>query len=278
MKNLLLLFVLIAFFACKRDEKLPLRDLPGRVVMQDNLHSYTYTIQTNAISILTDRTPLRWSHDGARLAVVDNSTGLSFYSILNANTLQEMFRFPQPNISALCWSPDDRSIAYTSDNTLVYLNLENMHRDTVSLPDTFRYDGALDWSPDGNTIVFAARGKDLFVESAICTMRKDGTQFTSLASGPFDHVRWSPDGQTIAFDNIWSVMTIRPDGSNLKTLIENAASPCWSAGGNIIMYTHFEFIGLWDSKISLNAREIDGDQRERRIYDGAGLIDWYPVE
>ena len=73
-------------------------------------------------------------------------------------------------------------------------------------------------------------------------------------------------------------MTIRPDGSNLKTLIENAASPCWSAGGNIIMYTHFEFIGLWDSKISLNAREIDGDQRERRIYDGAGLIDWYPVE
>ena len=278
MKNLLFLFVSIALLACKRNETLPLRDVPGRVVMQDNLHAYRYTIRTNDISTFTDRTPVRWSHDGARLATVDYSTGEFFCSILETQHFQEVLRFRQPEVSALCWSPDDRTIAYTSGNALVYLNLTDMTRDTVSLPDQFRYDGALDWSPDGNKIVFAARGKDLFIESAICTMRKDGTQFTSLVSGPFDHVRWSPDGQAIAFDNITNVLTIHPDGSNLKTLIENAVNPCWSAGGNIVMYTHIESIGLWDSRISLHAREIDGDQRERLIYDGTGLIDWCPVE
>jgi Tol biopolymer transport system component len=212
------------------------------------------------------------------LAVVDYSTGELYYSILETQNFQEVLRFRQPSVSEMCWSPDDRTIAYTSDNTLVYLNLTNMNRDTLTLPDNFRYDGALDWSPDGNTIVFAARGKDLFIESAICTMRKDGTLFTSLASGAFDHARWSPDGQTIAFDDVTNVMTILANGSNQKTLIENAINPCWSADGNILMYTQIQYTGLWDSKISLHAREIDGDQRERLLYDGISLIDWCPVE
>ena len=280
MKKVLFILFLVSFFACKRNDELPLSDVPGRIAMRDQ-HSQNFqlNIQSNDYTPLPNLWPLRWSHDGSKLAVVDYSLGYLKYSIVDAHTLTEIVKFNNRDIDGICWSPDDTEVAYIEafDSSIVRVHLATLQKQIIRLPGGKIYNGGLDWSPNGNSFVFIGRD-EVDYTSYICTIGADGSNFKTLAEGPFNHPRWSPDGQTIAFGNVLDINFIDSDGSNMRKAIERAEDPCWSRDGSILMFTYTKKMGWTSSEIDIRAREIGGDQRERVIYENCGLIDWCPVE
>ncbi len=280
MKKVLFILFLVSFFACKRNDELPLSDVPGRIAMQgQNSRFIQYNIKSNDYSELTDLKPYRWSHDGSKLALIDYSLGHLKYSIVDANTLTEIVKLNNKDDQSICWSPDDSEVAYIEafDSSIVRVNLATLQKQIIHLPGGKLYNGGIDWSPDGNSFVFIGRD-DVDYTAHVCTIGADGSNFKTLNDGPFNNPRWSPDGQTIAFEYILDIYFIHPDGSNMRKAIERAEDPCWSRDGSVLMFTYIEELGWTSSKIDIRAREIGGDQRERVIYENCGLIDWCPVE
>ncbi len=89
------------------------------------------------------------------------------------------------------------------------------------------------WSPDGEKIVCASAGGDLFV------MRSDGTDQHKIASpgGFLMSVAWSPDGGAIRFTKDGFLWQISPEGGSLRRLLPGwGKSPTqrsgqWSSDG-----------------------------------------------
>jgi eukaryotic-like serine/threonine-protein kinase len=102
---------------------------------------------------------------------------------------------------------------------------------------------SLDWSPDGQWLVFdGPKGsrEDLYL------IRADGSGYRQLTDAPFQHrvPRWSPDGSRIAFysnrGGTAQIWTIHPDGSGLEQVssIENGALyPVWSSDSRRLAVT-----------------------------------------
>jgi Tol biopolymer transport system component len=90
-----------------------------------------------------------------------------------------------------------------------------------------------DWSPDSGTIVFQSNAL-----GSIYTIRPDGTDLTLLTSTPTSHDQvpsWSPEGDAIAFErntadfSSVAVWVMRPDGTGLRLIKDNARAPRWSS-------------------------------------------------
>ncbi len=280
MKKALFILFLVSFFACKRNDELPLSDVPGRIAMQDQ-HSkrFQYDIQNNAYIPLPNLKPYRWSHDGSKLALIDYSAGNLNYSIVDAHTLAKIVELNNKDDVGICWSPDDTEVAYIEayDSSIVRVNLTTLQKQIIHLPGGKTYNGGIDWSPNGNSFVFIGRD-DVDYLSHVCTIGADGSNFKTLNAGSFNNPRWSPDGQTIAFENILDIYFIQADGSNMRKVIERADSPCWSRDGSVLMFTYIVEMGWTSSTIDIRAREIGGDHRERVIFENCGLVDWCPVK
>jgi Tol biopolymer transport system component len=102
---------------------------------------------------------------------------------------------------------------------------------------------SLDWSPDGQWLVFdGPKGsrEDLYL------IRADGSGYRQLTDAPFQHrvPRWSPDGSRIAFysnrGGTAQIWTIHPDGSGLEQVssLENGALyPAWSPDSRRVAVT-----------------------------------------
>ena len=276
MKHVIPLLVLTFFLACKRNEELPLNEMPGRLVMQANVyHTWLYTPLTGDQISFEHGVPLRWSHNGAMMAVYSNPN----YRILLTNTQEEIFRFRKPANSAICWSPDDNTLAYTSTKDLIFFDRLTSTFDSISLPGPYIYDCGIDWSADGNSLVLAARNTDPYASSILFTVCRDGSHFKILLTGGFNsfgNPRFAPNGEDIAFEDTYSIKLIRPDGSNVRMFEPSATHPCWSANSEVLMYNQLRIKTLMSSESTIMARETGGDQRERSIYEDRTLIDWAP--
>ena len=81
-----------------------------------------------------------------------------------------------------------------------------------------------DWSPDGKTIVFwALEG----IYHYVYTVRIDGTALTKLTAtdGYRRYPIWSPNGNRIAFKDGYDVVTVRPNGRDLRRLVGKQREP-----------------------------------------------------
>jgi TolB protein len=103
--------------------------------------------------------------------------------------------------NAPAWSPDGRTIAFTSDRTgndsIYAMNADggNVRRLTI---DDHHNDNAM-WSPDGKQIVFSSNRDG---NNEIYVMNADGSGATNLTNNPaliHDVPAWSPDGRMISF-------------------------------------------------------------------------------
>jgi Tol biopolymer transport system component len=131
-----------------------------------------------------------------------------------------------------------------------------------------------DWSPDGSSIVF---DRDFYntTHEAVCVMHNDGSNLrvvtdTSTLAFAF-MARWAPNGNVISFvgttppskygERIYSLYTMRPDGSSLALLDPNMAAtlPLWSPDSRRIAYGKRN---LWISDTTYGLYVVDSDTRQ----------------
>ncbi|MGE0865000.1 MAG: hypothetical protein AB7P34_13970 [Vicinamibacterales bacterium] len=133
------------------------------------------------------------------------------------------------------WSPDGRSIAYTSYRTGVMdILISNIFAGTMESPTKGTGQNWLPvFSPDGSRIAFTSNRDG---NSEVYVMNRDGSNVTRLTNGPaIDSTpTWSPSGTQIAFTSERrgqpQVFVVNVDGTGLRQIsFESYADrPTWS--------------------------------------------------
>jgi WD40-like Beta Propeller Repeat len=199
------------------------------------------------------------------------------------------------------WAPDGQRFAFTLDRgrghdipsnpTDIYVadaNGSQLRRLTTS--------GAAFapvWAPDGTAILYAHREPrdDLPIRSSLWIMRSDGSgkrRLLPARKGQSDIPgSWSADGQLVAFTRArWqratftaqdSILTVRLDGSGLRTLVADAAGPAYSPDGRSLAYVSDRAYGdeaFFDEELYVS--DADGS-RPRRITRTPGMRESSPA-
>ncbi len=177
-----------------------------------------------------------WSPDGQRLAfgrIHTESPGhYSSIWVINKDG-----QHAQKISSALCftadptWSPDGTQIVFWSSRDHCSdgnFELYVMNSDGSGLKKlgTATNSGAPSFSPDGTQIAYTS---DQDGNAEIYVMNSDGSGQTRLTTSNADDSdpTWSPDGTRIAFSRNNTIFTMKPDGTDLKTVVAGS-QPSWS--------------------------------------------------
>jgi TolB protein len=169
------------------------------------------------------------------------------------------------------FSPDGRTIAFRSQNTIKVMNADGTNQRVVTSiisdnsPYPWHEKSSLSWSPDGKKIAFSESGE-------IFTVNIDGSNRTNLTNHPASDIEpaWSPDGSRILFLSsrvfYWTMHTMKTDGSDVRELPSDGElwdmSPDWSPTGNKIVFVVHSDISL----PTLYTANADGTNRQ--MFDG----------
>lgn len=142
------------------------------------------------------------------------------------------------------WSPDGLKLLFDRDlNGQTDIFVTSFPSGVpINLTDDPANDSDPAWSPDGSQLVFTSSRDG---ESRLFTMDADGSnvaQITTAEAGPGSgdaYPVWSPDGSRIAFTRglpefralgYSAIMTVSPDGTNLKTISSDVGSGPTASG------------------------------------------------
>jgi Tol biopolymer transport system component len=131
-------------------------------------------------------------------------------------------------------------------------------------------------SPDGRRVAFV-RSIDIGSEEVV-VMNADGTGQRRIASAGFDlQPEWSPDGSLIAFSGGSGLYVVRPDGTDERRIINDAAvgdhGLSWSPDGTMLAYGGSR--GLMTVNVQTGAKNLVAaisrtDLAERPAWSPAG--------
>ncbi len=168
--------------------------------------------------------------------------------------------------------PGNKGYYYFTGEIFV-LNLED--RQALQLTANEAMDASPSWSPDGKQIVYHRQAYEFDQHHAISVttdtlqiMNSDGTGDRTIYVCPFEceSPSWSPDGTQIAFAG-WTgpdtydlatepamhIYLIRPDGTNLMRLTQeakHATVPRWSPDGQRIVFRNWVENQIWVVDVS----------------------------
>lgn len=97
-----------------------------------------------------------WSPNGAWLAVTGDH---GLYVVHPDGTRLHALRSDGfgSNPVRPAWSPDGKTVAYSEEDILVFVNVKTQAAREIKIPDVrFEFGDSLSWSPDGRRIVFSA--------------------------------------------------------------------------------------------------------------------------
>ena len=202
--------------------------------------------------IAVDMAPT-WSPDGKHIAFVSNrGNKRSHIWAIDANgknltQLTNGFHDDEPD-----WSPDGTTIAYHSQRketkdypfqiplTEVYLmNADGSNQRQLVGEDSMQPC----WSPGGTRIVFMY-AKNLDFLPQIHVINPDGTGLRKLThnDGVLENPTWSPDGNSIAYEQGWHLWVMDSNGGNKRQLTSKNAKktidsdPTWSPDSKHIIF------------------------------------------
>jgi Tol biopolymer transport system component len=243
-----------------------------------------------------------WSPDGTRIAYRVWEGGNDSLVVIDAGGNNATTLATTPSSAAYCarggpvWSPDGTNLIFPSNPVcesrfdLFIVPADGSSPATRLLaPDL---EGLFaDWSPDGKQIAFLGRDATgsvgLYVADAgpgdalrggLAARRifgLDGLDFPNLSGGSW----WSPDGTELAVvsgavatgdptADTRNIIVVKPDGSEMRVVAENAFNPAWSPDGRRLAFhrtvdpsEYFE-----DRPCTARAWVVDADgTNERRL-------------
>jgi Tol biopolymer transport system component len=177
------------------------------------------------------------------------------------------------------WSPDGKRIAFldgrfsrfeTRPAELAVMNMDGSARHDLTSDRRLRF--SLDWSPDGQKLVYGYFVAGVGGHLEIAVANADGSGSIDLAQG--QSPAWSPDGTKIAFGRVVAnsaqIFVMDANGTNVHQLTSagaEASSPAWSPDGTRIAYSLGGILQV------MNANGSDQHQLGTRV---GSEPDWSP--
>lgn len=181
---------------------------------------------------------------------------------------------------AATWSPDRTQIAHVRDRNGIYLmNADGSEVREICRADSFSVIHQLDWSPDGEDILFggslwAPIGRSRLTIWAVPSTGGEGREVLYGGSYP----SWSPDGRRMSYvtfaDGDAELHVANADGSDVRQLTTGGTffgGSQWSPTDGVIAFTSRAAgpIEVW---------VIDAaGGTPRRVTDATGTLDCCPV-
>jgi hypothetical protein len=179
-----------------------------------------------------------WAPKGDRLAV-ESISGVASSLFVTAPSGKRLVRVSAA--TAFAWAPNGRALAVRQRDPedIVVAAVTGAVRKVADAPlGTFLAGQALQWSPDGASILYTAAGEGPML--SIRLVGADGSGDRELARGSFPV--WSPDGSRVLFDaapggvgtgvaHAWA--TIIPDGGERRAVgpANSGAAASWAPRG-----------------------------------------------
>jgi dipeptidyl aminopeptidase/acylaminoacyl peptidase len=187
-----------------------------------------------------DDTQPAWSPDGLRIAFASTRpNGAAWHVwVMNADGTN-LHQLPGDLTQDPVWSPDGSRIAGDAGNGPLYvIDADGTNQRRLTSPPSARYDTAPDWSPDGNSLVFAEYTGD-GTSSSLRAINADGSGEHQLTGGYSDFgPSWSPDGAAIVFyrraslSGYFQLYTIGAGGGSATQLLSSYGDdmgPSWGS-------------------------------------------------
>jgi Tol biopolymer transport system component len=178
--------------------------------------------------------------------VSDRDGNFEIYVMNPDGTDQTRLTFTPENESYPTWSPDGSALAFLRQATQgLTLNLMDENGGNIrTIPNVFCDPGSVDWSPDGQKLVFVS-------SSEIHTINIDGSNERILTGhSTFDrNPSWSPNGSTIIFSRSGALVgsngiyQVNSNGGDAVASLVHAFlysgfdDPVWTPDGTNFIFT-----------------------------------------
>jgi len=236
----------------------------------------------------------RLSPDGQRIAIMHfdiqaGSTDIWLYD--SALTRQTRFTFDPAFDSNPVWSPDGRSIAFSSDRKTrliydIYQKDASGARDDELLFASNEYKRPTSWSADGRFLAYTrlegAGGKgDIW----ILPLSGERKPFPFIQSSQFDesHAQFSPDGRFIAYESDESgsrqvyVTSFPGPGGKQQVSTNGGEDPVWRRDGKELFFLSQGKLMAAEVKANSTSLDVSNPQLLFDAHSGFGGFAHYDV-
>jgi len=176
-----------------------------------------------------------------------------------------------PKRGELAWSPDGKSLAFSSTHGIALLSMEGASVRRLTSPPPLSEDWGPTFSPDGERILFV-RNNEAGIPEEILSVSKSGGDTTRIASqhsqilGP---PQWSVDGQSVIFatdfgshPGLWRVPVETKDAP--AQINDSGWYPAVSRRGYKLAYQRITHsLNIWE--LELNGLGTTAQREEQRI-------------